>query len=92
LQIRQLYHDREEVTGFACVPSRKERFAHNVASRDTRRGVAAKTPPPKVKSPTPITTPPAPTSRAGLKLTSTLPRAAASPWSVKPLPKRRKTK
>ena len=92
LQIRQLYHDREEVTGFACVPSRKERFAHNVASRDTRRTVSAKATPPKVKSPAPPPTPMVPTSRAGLKLTSTLPRAAASPWSVKPLPKRKKSK
>lgn len=93
LQIRQLYHDREEVTGFACVPSRKERFAHNVAAPDRRKpsasSVTAKKPKPATV-PTPPVTPP--TNRTGLKLTSTLPRAAASPWSVKPLPKRRKVK
>ncbi len=29
LQIKQLYHDREEVTGFATIPTRRSHFAHN---------------------------------------------------------------
>ncbi len=29
LQIKQLYHDREEVTGFATIPTRRSQFAHN---------------------------------------------------------------
>ncbi len=87
LQIRQLYHDREEVTGFATVPTRKDRFAHNVVVKNIRRATSPKAVAVKPKPSAAI-----PTPTAALKLTSTLPRAAASPWSVQPLPKRKKTK
>jgi 23S rRNA (cytidine2498-2'-O)-methyltransferase len=95
LQVKQLYHDREEVTGFVMLPSRKERFAHNVAARDkpnnTSRNAQKKSPPKSVAAGktgpgTPVQ------SRPALNLSSKLPRAAASPWSVKPLPKRKKSK
>ncbi|MCA3024062.1 MAG: 23S rRNA (cytidine(2498)-2'-O)-methyltransferase RlmM [Rhodocyclaceae bacterium] len=116
LQFKQLYHDREEVTGFVMLPSRKERFAHNVAARDKpantsrggqkkfgretngtmgvkgAKGVSETKRPPKPASSgktgpgTPVQAKPV------LNLKSTLPRAAASPWSVKPLPKRKKAK
>ncbi|MCA2997802.1 MAG: 23S rRNA (cytidine(2498)-2'-O)-methyltransferase RlmM [Rhodocyclaceae bacterium] len=119
LQVKQLYHDREEVTGFVMLPSRGERFAHNVVARDKSASASQYRPkkahgdangnvgakgeivkkaekgaarPPKSASSSgtgwgaPVSASPA------LKRGSTLPRAAASPWSVKPLPKRKKAK
>jgi 23S rRNA (cytidine2498-2'-O)-methyltransferase len=100
LQVKQLYHDREEVTGFVMLPSRKERFAHNVAARDKPNNTARnaqKKSPPKPAPPKSVTAgkagPGTPVqARPALNLSSKLPRAAASPWSVKPLPKRKKSK
>jgi 23S rRNA (cytidine2498-2'-O)-methyltransferase len=80
LQMKQLYHDREEVTGYATVPSRREQFAHNRAGK---KPIAV--PPKKIAA---STTP----ARHQAKTTAQgMPRGAASPWSVKPLPRRKKT-
>ncbi len=110
LQMKQLYHDREEITGFVMLPNRKARFAHNAqAADDSRRpgrpatkttgggdarrgaGASSKSKPAQAKNVQP-TTPIATTTakKPALNLSSTLPRAAASPWSVKPLPKQKK--
>ncbi len=37
LQIKQLYHDREEVTGFATIPTRRSQFAHNLTDAAVAR-------------------------------------------------------
>jgi 23S rRNA (cytidine2498-2'-O)-methyltransferase len=111
LQLKQLYHDREEVTGFVMLPNRKARFAHNAAAsrdardgRDGRKRSVEKTGAPLGKAagagagarPPRGATPPAvaglPARKPALNLKSNLPRAAASPWSVKPLPKKKKRK
>lgn len=113
LQVKQLYHDREEVTGFVMLPNRKTRFAHNVAAsvsshkapragshntqKKSSRGadvvVGKKAMPKSATATVNKAGPGTPVQgKPALNLTSKLPRAAASPWSVKPLPKRKKTK
>jgi 23S rRNA (cytidine2498-2'-O)-methyltransferase len=77
LQLKQLYHDREEVTGFATIPTKRSQFAHNraavaKASDKVKRDAAIK----REKSPTDVATKLPPR-----KITGT------SPWSAKPAPK-----
>jgi 23S rRNA (cytidine2498-2'-O)-methyltransferase len=102
LQLKQLYHDREEITGFVMLPNRKARFAHNAAANDVPRRGGKPAPTSgrttqvrpdsgtsvKVKSVSP--NPAVATKKPALNLSSTLPRATASPWSVKPPPKKKK--
>jgi len=45
LQLKQLYHDREEVTGFATIPTKRSQFAHNrYATKVTNAKSSAATP------------------------------------------------
>jgi 23S rRNA (cytidine2498-2'-O)-methyltransferase len=114
LQLKQLYHDREEITGFVMLPNRKARFAHHLAAHhlaasDEARRVGRPAPTGRKTggdharvaasafSASPNTTlntssPSASVAakKPALNLSSTLPRAAASPWSAKPLPKQKK--
>ena len=77
LQIKQLYHDREEVSGFATLATRRSKFAHNRV--DSGRTTATKAVAGKSASGDP---------KPEVKRKST--GASTSPWSVAPPPKQKR--
>jgi 23S rRNA (cytidine2498-2'-O)-methyltransferase len=88
LQLKQLYHDREEVTGFATIPTKRSQFAHN-------QNAASKA---KAKAPDKGARKSSDKHQAdGAKSATFTPRsnakssiAGTSPWSSKPAVRKKK--
>jgi 23S rRNA (cytidine2498-2'-O)-methyltransferase len=86
LQLKQLYHDREEVTGYATIPSRRDggqhggRFAHNTSAAQAAKQRERM---PEIGNDN---------ASSGRSKSKTTAHDIASPWAKKPPPKTKSPK
>ncbi len=89
LQLKQLYHDREEVTGFATIPTKRSQFAHNRAAIKVADKVVNKAVNKAAKKVKRVSGEPQTTEKT-VSVVKAPPRKilGTSPWSAKPPPKK----